>query len=58
MDGLSDAFSKLKMGVCAEKTATEYSVTRDDQDEYALESYRRAQHAWKVIIFVIGSSLL
>lgn len=48
-DGLNDAFTKLKMGVCAEKTFSEYSISRKEQDEYALESYRRAHHAWKVI---------
>lgn len=49
-DGLSDAFNKVRMGICAEKTFSEYSISRKEQDEYALESYRRAQHAWKVIL--------
>lgn len=49
-DGLNDAFTKAKMGVCAEKTVSEYSITREEQDEYALESYRRAHHAWKVVV--------
>ncbi|MCP9261246.1 Acetyl-CoA acetyltransferase [Dirofilaria immitis] len=47
-DGLNDAFTKLKMGVCAEKICSEYSISREEQDEYALESYRRAHNAWKV----------
>ncbi|OZC05347.1 acetyl-CoA C-acetyltransferase [Onchocerca flexuosa] len=50
-DGLSDAFTKLKMGVCAEKTCSEYSISRKEQDEYALESYRRAHDAWKEGLF-------
>ncbi|VDK89511.1 unnamed protein product [Litomosoides sigmodontis] len=51
VDGLNDAFTKSKMGVCAEKTVSEYSITREEQDEYALESYRRAHHAWKEGLF-------
>jgi acetyl-CoA C-acetyltransferase len=33
------------MGMCAEKCAKDYSISRQDQDEYAMESYRRAQAA-------------
>ncbi|KAL3994109.1 acetyl-CoA C-acyltransferase family protein [Acanthocheilonema viteae] len=50
-DGLNDAFTKSKMGVCAEKTVSEYSISRKEQDEYALESYRRAQYTWKEGLF-------
>ncbi|VDN08268.1 unnamed protein product [Thelazia callipaeda] len=50
-DGLNDAFTKLKMGACAEKTFEKYSISREEQDEYALESYRRAQNAWKEGLF-------
>ncbi|CAG9530688.1 unnamed protein product [Cercopithifilaria johnstoni] len=50
-DGLNDAFTKSKMGACAEKTVSEYSISRKEQDEYALESYRRAHHAWKEGLF-------
>uniref|UniRef100_A0A915PL21 Uncharacterized protein n=1 Tax=Setaria digitata TaxID=48799 RepID=A0A915PL21_9BILA len=50
-DGLNDAFTKLRMGVCAEKTLSQYSISRKEQDEYALESYRRAQNAWKEGLF-------
>ncbi|VDO43473.1 unnamed protein product [Brugia timori] len=50
-DGLNDAFTKLRMGACAEKTCSEYLINRKEQDEYALESYRRAHHAWKEGLF-------
>lgn len=47
-DGLFDAIVNQPMGLCAEKTAKEYGISREDQDSYALESYRKAQDAWKV----------
>jgi acetyl-CoA C-acetyltransferase len=46
-DGLWDVYNKFHMGVCAEKTAAKYNVSREDQDEYAIRSYQRAQQAWK-----------
>ena len=47
-DGLVDAFDHQHMGLSAERLAREYSVTRDEQDSFALESqqrYRTAQAA-------------
>lgn len=44
-DGLWDAFDDHHMGVCAEACATEFSITREEQDRFALESYRRAAAA-------------
>ncbi|OMH80680.1 Acetyl-CoA acetyltransferase, partial [Zancudomyces culisetae] len=41
-DGLSDAFNGEAMGYAAEKCAADYSITRDDQDNYAVKSYERA----------------
>ncbi|KMP02341.1 hypothetical protein DIZ76_010041 [Coccidioides immitis] len=46
-DGLWDVYNKFHMGVCAENTAKKYNITRQDQDEYAIRSYQRAQAAWK-----------
>lgn len=46
-DGLSDVYNKIHMGNCAEKTAKDFQLTREDQDKYAIESYRRAAEAWK-----------
>jgi acetyl-CoA C-acetyltransferase len=44
-DGLWDPYSDVHMGSCAEMCVSKYSFTREEQDAYALESYRRAQHA-------------
>jgi len=46
-DGLWDPYKDFHMGNAAELCATEYKVTREDQDAYALESYRRATEAYK-----------
>ena len=45
-DGLLDVYSNVPMGNCAELCAKEYNITRDDQDAFAIESYRRAAAAW------------
>lgn len=45
-DGLWDVYNQIHMGNCAENTAKKLSITREQQDEYALESYRRAKAAW------------
>jgi len=42
-DGLWDAYEPLHMGAVAEKTATKYGITRQQQDEYATISYQRSQ---------------
>jgi acetyl-CoA C-acetyltransferase len=34
------------MGTCAEKTAKDFSITREDQDEFAINSYKKAAAAW------------
>jgi len=46
-DGLTDAFDDHHMGMCAEHCSTEYGISRQEQDDFALESYRRAAHASK-----------
>jgi acetyl-CoA C-acetyltransferase len=46
-DGLQDAYEGVAMGVFAEKCATKYSFSRQQQDAYALESLRRANEAIK-----------
>ncbi|MCJ8154037.1 acetyl-CoA C-acyltransferase [Chryseobacterium sp. SSA4.19] len=46
LDGLTDVYNKVHMGVCAEKCATDYSITREDQDNFAIESYTRSAKAW------------
>ena len=44
-DGLQDPYSGKHMGVIAEATAEKYGVTREEQDDFALLSYKKAQTA-------------
>jgi len=46
-DGLVDAYDKQAMGVCADACATEYEFSREDQDAYAIQSYKRSAAAWE-----------
>ena len=46
-DGLVDAYEKVAMGVCADECATEYGFSREDQDAYAIQSYKRSADAWE-----------
>jgi len=41
-DGLTDAYNLKPMGLSADNTATKYNITREQQDEYAINSYKRA----------------
>ena len=45
-DGLVDAYNKEAMGVCADACATEYDFSREDQDAFAIQSYKRSAEAW------------
>jgi acetyl-CoA C-acetyltransferase len=46
-DGLWDPYNNLHMGNCAEQCAAKYKFTREQQDAYAIESFRRANAAQK-----------
>ena len=46
-DGLTDAYDNNAMGVCADICASEYKVSREDQDAYAIQSYERSAKAWE-----------
>lgn len=46
-DGLVDAYDKVAMGVCADECASTYKFSREDQDNYAIQSYKRSAEAWK-----------
>lgn len=50
-DGLWDCYNDQHMGMCAEKCATDYDFTREEQDAYAIESYKRAQDALAANVF-------
>ena len=45
-DGLVDAYDNNAMGVCADACATEYNFSREDQDAFAIQSYKRSTDAW------------
>lgn len=46
-DGLTDVYGGMAMGVCADATANKYGFTREEQDEYAIASYKRSAAAWE-----------
>ncbi|MGO4821143.1 MULTISPECIES: acetyl-CoA C-acyltransferase [unclassified Flavobacterium] len=46
-DGLTDAYDNNAMGVCADLCASEYKFSREDQDNYAIQSYNRSATAWE-----------
>ena len=45
-DGLTDVYGNVPMGNCADLCAKEYNFTREDQDAFAIESYKRSATAW------------
>jgi acetyl-CoA C-acetyltransferase len=45
-DGLMDAYDQQAMGTCADTCAMEYGFSREDQDRYAVQSYKRSADAW------------
>lgn len=46
LDGLTDVYNRQHMGVCAELCAKEHGFSREEQDAFAIESYRRSAAAW------------
>jgi acetyl-CoA C-acetyltransferase len=45
-DGLTDVYNNYAMGNAAELCAKECNISRNDQDAFAIESYKRSQQAW------------
>ena len=45
-DGLTDVYNSYPMGNAAELCAKECNISREDQDAFAIESYKRSQAAW------------
>jgi acetyl-CoA C-acetyltransferase len=45
-DGLTDVYHNYAMGVAADMCAKECNITRDDQDAFAIDSYKRSAAAW------------
>ncbi|KAF7495026.1 Acetyl-CoA acetyltransferase A [Sarcoptes scabiei] len=48
-DGLTDAYNHVHMGVCAEKTAKKFNISREEQDEYGMSSYRKSAEFAKIV---------
>ncbi len=46
-DGLWEVYNGFPMGNCADNTAREMNITREEQDEYAISSYKRSADSWK-----------
>ena len=46
-DGLTDVYHNYAMGNAAELCAKECNISREDQDAFAIESYKRSQAAWE-----------
>ncbi|GAB2634013.1 acetyl-CoA C-acyltransferase [Belliella aquatica] len=46
-DGLFEVYYKFPMGNCADNTAKEMNITREEQDNYAIQSYTRSAEAWQ-----------
>ena len=45
-DGLTDVYGNVPMGNCADLCAKEHNFTREEQDAFAIESYKRSAAAW------------
>lgn len=46
-DGLWDVYEQFHMGNCAEHSAKQFRISRKEQDEFAIRSFKRAQIAWR-----------
>lgn len=46
-DGLTDVYNKIHMGSCAENTAKQFGISRTQQDDFAISSYKKSAEAWK-----------
>ncbi|KAI0733358.1 acetyl-CoA acetyltransferase [Fomitopsis betulina] len=47
IDGLWDVYNDFAMGNCGEVAAEKHQIPRESQDAHAIESFRRAERAWK-----------
>ncbi|MBT0810663.1 acetyl-CoA C-acyltransferase [Litoribacter ruber] len=50
-DGLFEVYNQFPMGNCAEHTAKEMNISREDQDNYAIQSYKRSAASWEAGAF-------
>jgi acetyl-CoA C-acetyltransferase len=47
VDGLTDVYDNVHMGVCAEICAKEMNISREEQDQFALQSYEKSTKSWE-----------
>ena len=47
LDGLIDVYNKQAMGYLADLCASKYNLSKNDQDDFAVESYSRSKNAWE-----------
>lgn len=57
-DGLTDAYNHIHMGNCGEKTSKEQGISREEQDDYAIRSYKLAAESWEVCFYSSLSIIL
>lgn len=50
-DGLWEVYNNFAMGNCGDHTAKEKNITREEQDEYAINSYKRSAQSWENGLF-------
>ncbi|KAL4716170.1 hypothetical protein ACJJTC_013947 [Scirpophaga incertulas] len=50
-DGLTDVYNKIHMGNCAENTAKKFNISRQQQDDYAISSYKKSATAYEQKVF-------
>ncbi|MCW5924396.1 MAG: acetyl-CoA C-acyltransferase [Saprospiraceae bacterium] len=50
-DGLTDVYNQKAMGVCGDATAAKYNISREEQDAFAIDSYKRAAAATEAGFF-------
>ena len=51
-DGLTDVYNKTHMGICAETCAEEMKFSREEQDNFAIESYKKSANSWLNDLFI------
>ncbi len=51
LDGLTDVYNQTHMGLCGELCAEEMNITKEEQDNFAIQSYKKSKDAWEKKLF-------
>ncbi len=51
LDGLTDVYNQTHMGICGELCAEEMNITKEEQDNFAIQSYEKSKAAWEEKLF-------